>query len=172
MAHSIEIARGGSTAKVRNPWGVLGLTFLTLGIYLFFWWYFVNRELRDLGRSRGVDLGQSPGTSVLAMTLGALIIVPPFVSAWNTGRRLQDAQVALGIQPAGTKPLFFFLHIFSGVGGAVYGQYMLNQIWDRVDGRADDPPALSATPTHIGDFQTPGSSAPVEAQRSFGDPDR
>ena len=55
---------------------MLGLSLITLGIYFFFWWYFINREMRDLGQARGVDLGQNPANSVLAITIGALIIVP------------------------------------------------------------------------------------------------
>ena len=76
MAEEFQIAGTDATAKVRNPLGVVGLSLITIGIYFFFWWYFINREMRDLGKARGVDLGESPGNSVLAVTLGALIIVP------------------------------------------------------------------------------------------------
>ena len=54
---------------------------------------FINREMPDYGKARGSDeLGDSPGKSVLAITLGALIIVPPILSAINTFRRVQTAQ--------------------------------------------------------------------------------
>ena len=45
-----EVVMPGSTfrGKRRSPWGVIGLTFLTLGIYHLYWWYEINRELRDL----------------------------------------------------------------------------------------------------------------------------
>ena len=65
MAEEVQIAQTGATAKIRNPLGVVGLSLITLGIYYVFWWYFINREMRDLGRSRNTDLGQSPGNSVL-----------------------------------------------------------------------------------------------------------
>ena len=68
MAEEVQIAGADSTAKIRNPLGVLGLTLITLGIYFFFWWYFINREMKDLGQARGVDLGQKPGNSVWAVT--------------------------------------------------------------------------------------------------------
>ena len=62
MAEEVAIAGTPSTAKLRNPWGVIGLTLITLGFYYFFWWYYINREMRDFGRARGVDLGQNPAT--------------------------------------------------------------------------------------------------------------
>ncbi len=68
-------------------------------------WFFVNREMRDVGNARGVDLGQSPGLSVLAVTLGSILIVPPFVSIWRTGRRMEGAQQAVG-ESDGSGPLF------------------------------------------------------------------
>jgi len=61
MAEEIAIANTGERAKLRNPLGVVGLSLITLGIYYFFWWYFINREMRDLGRARGTVLGQNPG---------------------------------------------------------------------------------------------------------------
>jgi hypothetical protein len=80
MAEEITLANSGDRVKLRNPLGVVGLAIITIGIYYFFWWYYINREMRDFGRARGVDLGQNPGNSVLAVTLGALIVVPAIVS--------------------------------------------------------------------------------------------
>ena len=62
-ANHIAIAPG-STAKVRGPITVAVLSILTLGIYVLFWWYFINREMADYGRARGTkDLGESPTSS-------------------------------------------------------------------------------------------------------------
>ncbi len=129
MAQSVEVAPG-AVAKIRNPSGVLGLALITLGIYYVFWWYFINREMADLGRARGVDLGQSPFTSVLAVTIGAFIIVPPFVSVWRTGRRMEGAQQTVG-ESGGSGPLFFVLHIIPIVSliAPVYMQSELNKAW-------------------------------------------
>jgi hypothetical protein len=69
MAEEVAIAGTSSRAKLRNPLGVVGLSIITIGIYYIFWWYFINREMRDLGRARSTDLGQNPGSSVLAITL-------------------------------------------------------------------------------------------------------
>ena len=85
MAEEFQLG-GGAVAKVRNPLGVLGLSLITLGIYFFFWWYYINREMRDFGRARNADLGQNPTNSVLAVSLGALIIVPLIVTEWTHGR--------------------------------------------------------------------------------------
>src|SRR5206468_4328443 len=72
----------------------------TLGIYCFVWYYNVNREMSDLGRARGTaELGDSPGTSLLAVTLGALIIVPAIVSLYNTFQRTQTAARLTGVEP-------------------------------------------------------------------------
>ena len=133
MATLVEIAPNGATAKIRNPLGVLGLSIITLGIYYCFYWYVVNREMRDVGHAHGVDLGQSPGTSLLAVTLGAFLIIPPFVSIWRTGRRMEGTQRALGVQP-GSGPLFFVLHLVPIISlyAPVYLQQQLNRAWQEL----------------------------------------
>ena len=99
MAEEIQIRGSGARAKIRNPLGVVGLSLITIGIYFFCWWYFINREMKDLGQARGRDLGQSPGNSLLAMALGWIIIVPPIVSEWRTSTRIQDSQETVGRKP-------------------------------------------------------------------------
>src|SRR5204862_7235960 len=92
MAEEIQIAGTQSTAKTRDPLGVALLTLVTLGIYFFVWYYKVNREMRDLGRARGTDqLGDNPGTSLLAVTLRALIIVPAILSMDISFQRIPSA---------------------------------------------------------------------------------
>src|SRR5215208_6071155 len=109
MAEEIAIANSGERAKLRNPLGVVGLSLITLGIYYFFWWYFINREMRDLGRARNTDLGQNPGNSVLAITLGALIVVPAIVTMWTTSDRVERAQEVAGIERRVSGPIIFIL---------------------------------------------------------------
>src|SRR5689334_13101678 len=100
MAEEVAIPGSDGTAKIRSPWAAALLPIVTLGIYYFVWYYKINREMRDLGKARGTDeLGDSPGTSLLATTLGALIIVPALVSTYHTAQRIQRAQALNGIQP-------------------------------------------------------------------------
>src|ERR687896_1622674 len=97
MAEEVQIAGTGSTAKIRNPLGTVGLSLITIGIYYVFWWYFINREMRDLGRARNTDLGQEPVQSVLALTLGALVIIPAIVTLWRACDRIERSQEAVGL---------------------------------------------------------------------------
>ena len=145
MAQSVQIAPGVGLAKIRNPWAVLGLSLITIGIYYVFWYYFINREMRDFGRAVGVDLGQSPGTSVVAITLGAFVIIPPFVSVWNTGRRMEGTQRNAEVS-GGSGPLFFVLHIIPIVNlfAPVYMQTELNKAWAAVADRRTSEPSEDA----------------------------
>ena len=53
----------------------------------------------EYGKAKGSnELGDSPGKSVLAITLGALIIVPWILSTINTFRRVQTAQKMAGVE--------------------------------------------------------------------------
>ena len=143
MAEEIQIAGAESTAKVRNPLGVVGLSIITIGIYYVFWWYFINREMRDLGRVRNADLGESPGNSVLAITLGALVIVPALVTLWTTSGRIEKAQEAVGIERRVSGPIIFILLLLIGPVGIWYAQSELNKVWAAQGGGAGAPPPLS-----------------------------
>jgi hypothetical protein len=158
MAEEVAIAGTASTAKIRNPWGVLGLTLITIGIYYFFWWYFINREMRDLGRARGVDLGQNPGNSVLAVSLGALIIVPAIISMWTTSDRLQRTQETAGVDRGANGPIVFILLLLISPVGLWYAQNELNKAWRSQAGAA--PPSLPPTEA-VG--TPPPPPAPAEA---------
>ena len=129
MAEEIQIPGAGTSAKLRNPLGVIGLTLITLGIYFFFWWYYINREMRDLGKARGVDLGEKPGNSVLAVSLGALIIVPAIVSEWTTTGRIQRSQETAGVERPASGPVIFVLLLLISPVGLWYAQSELNKAW-------------------------------------------
>ena len=45
MADELQI--GSGSIKRRNPWGVVLLAIVTLGIYRWVWYYMINREIRD-----------------------------------------------------------------------------------------------------------------------------
>ena len=113
MADPVQIQGTGFQAKMRNPLGVVGLSFLTLGVYSIFWYYFTQKELVQMGRARNTDeLGDSPGTSVLAVTLGALIIVPPFVSVYHAAQRKNAAARLAGVQEGMEPGLLLLIWIF------------------------------------------------------------
>jgi hypothetical protein len=130
MAEQVVIAGSGDIAKKRNPWGVFGLTIITIGIYQIFWWYFVNKEMVKLGRARGTtELGDSPGMSALALFPGVLLIVPPLVSYYRGVQRMQAAARITGAEPAnGWIALILFVLI--GLAFAPYLQSCLNKVWD------------------------------------------
>src|SRR3954468_5965540 len=98
MAEEIQIAGTQAKAKIRSPWAVALLPFVTLGLYFWVWYYYINREMADLGRAKGTDeLGDSPGKSLVAVTLGALIIVPAIISIVHPAQRIQAAQRLSGV---------------------------------------------------------------------------
>jgi hypothetical protein len=128
MAYPVEIQGTGTEGKIRNPLGVIALSFVTLGIYAIFWYYFVNKEMAAVGRAKNTDeLGDSPGTSVLAVTLGALVIVPAFVSLYNSWKRLNSGErlTELSGMEAG---LGLILWIFI----APVAQYIFQSNWNKV----------------------------------------
>jgi hypothetical protein len=144
MAAEVQIADTGSTATTRDPLGVALLTLLTLGIYFFVWYYKVNREMSELGRARGTnELGDNPGNSLLAVTLGALLIVPAIVSVYNTFLRTQAAARLTGVEPLnGWIALAFYLLL--GIGFPAYLQSGLNKVWGA---QADRAVAVPAAPS-------------------------
>ncbi len=116
------------TYKRRNPLAVwIGLPLLTLGIYYVVWWYKINNEARRFLNDQSID----PRMSVLAVTVGSLIVVPPFVSAYGTTARVARMQERAGF-PAGTRAnpwVSLLLHFVFGLH-ALYMQMELNRIWD------------------------------------------
>jgi hypothetical protein len=130
MAEEIQIAGTGSTAKIRNPLGTVALSIVTLGIYYLCWWYFINREMRDLGRSRNTDLGQNPTNSLLAMFPGWIIIVPALVTLWTTSARIESSQEVVGIDRRVSGPIVFILLLLIGPVGIWYAQSELNKVWE------------------------------------------
>jgi hypothetical protein len=116
----------GTRVKVRSPWGVFFLSLVTLGIYYLVWYYKINRELRDYG------IGTSPLTSLVAISLGGLIIVPPFVSIWNTLGRIAEAEERAGSPARISRGLGFILYLIALIFlpfELPYMQEHLNQVW-------------------------------------------
>ena len=142
MAQQIQIAGAGATAKVRSPVAVAIFTVITLGIYLIFWWYYVNREMVDYGRALGTsELGDSPGKSTLALFPGALVIVPAIWTTVTTFQRVQAAQRLSGQMPINGW-LGVVLYIVISPVMYAYMQSGLNSAWKAQAADASAQPAV------------------------------
>ena len=147
MAQLVPIPGAGTEAKVRTPIAVPLLSLITLGIYGIFWWYFINREMADLGRANRVpELGDNPIMSVVAVTIGALVIVPPFVSLWRTCKRIETAQNRVLGSNNFSPILAFVLGVIPILNFIAWYlmQSNLNQVWTRGAVSAPAPVAVPA----------------------------
>lgn len=141
MAETVTIQ--GQSYLRRNPLGVLGLTFITFGIYAFYWYYMINDELRRFERDETI----SPTRSLMAVLFGWIIIVPPFIALYNTAKHVQTAEQRLGIQPQLEPALVIVIMLIISIANGVYIQEHQNRIWDRAGGAAPPPPpVLPPTP--------------------------
>jgi Domain of unknown function (DUF4234) len=101
VAEPVQIQGSDYVGKQRNPLGVIGLGIITLGIYLIFWYFYVNKEMAEIGRTRQTDLaGTNPALSVVAVTLGSFVLVPAIISSYMAWYRLQQASRMTGTQEA------------------------------------------------------------------------
>ncbi len=62
------------------------------------------------------------------MTLGAFIIVPPFVSLWNYSKRVDAAVRLTGQRQRLEQPIMFVLWVFLGVVSMYLTQESLNDV--------------------------------------------
>lgn len=129
MAETLSIS--GVEVKKRHPFGPLGLGIITLGIYTLVWYYKINKELYDY-TGEG-----SPTTSLLAVLIGWVIIVPPFVSMYKTGDRIAAAQAKAGLADRIVPALVLVLAIIpiANFFWAFYVQKNLNDVWTAASAR-------------------------------------
>jgi hypothetical protein len=100
MSPATTAASSGLKVKHRSVGAIVGLNLVTLGIYSIYWWYTINRELRDLGRQRGVDeLDKRPALSALAYFTGPCLLIPYLWTAVTTSNRVHTAQRMIGVKP-------------------------------------------------------------------------
>lgn len=137
MARKVQ-ARGAGTVKVINPWVAFLLAIVTLGIYYIFWYGIRNSELNDFGEAASSgnenELAVSPFIAIVAITIGGLLIVPPFVSQWRFYKRIGRAQELDGLEQRishVTGILLFALALFLLPFEIAYGQHHLNRLWER-----------------------------------------
>jgi hypothetical protein len=134
MAETVTI--DGTPFLKRNPLGVLGLSFITFGIYFFYWYWKINDELSSFAHDDTI----SPTRSLMAILFGWIILVPPFIAIYNTSKHVQGDEQRLELQPElEPAPTIVFLVLFSIVNG-LYMQEHLNRLWDGAAGVAQVRP--------------------------------
>ncbi len=149
-----ELTIDGQLYKKRGPLAVWLLSIVTLGIYGLVWYYKINDEVR---RYLGDDTIR-PGIAVLALFPGSLIIVPPFISVYRTGERIDRMEARAGIQRQ-VEPALGLLLLFLWSLFEVYYQGHLNAVWDSAlaaGARPSAPPTPALT-------SPPSPSLPPEA---------
>jgi len=118
----------GRAGKTRNIWLVwLVWPLITLGIYHLVWYYKINREARDFDEKIDVE----PTLSLLAVAIGWIIIVPPFVSIYRSGERIGQMQEDAGMDRSCNGWIGLVLSFFLSLH-ALYYQSELNHIWARL----------------------------------------
>jgi hypothetical protein len=162
MAEPVQIQGSPYVGKIRNPLGVIGLSIITLGIYGIFWYYYVNKELAEIGKAKGTDeCGDSPGTSVLAVTLGALVIVPAFVSGYKFCKRLSAAERVTGTPQGMEAGLLFVLYVFLSPVAAYIAQSNLNKVLQNQGESAGNLAAGAAIPQPAAPVAPEAPAAPA-----------
>ena len=135
MARHVSVR--GVDIKLRRPWVAFGLAIVTLGLYYLYWYYVSNGDLNEYGETLEEEgsnpLRVSAGLATLAVSVGALLIVPPFISQWRFYRRIQKAQELAGIDPKINHVLGFVLFLVALVllpFEIPYAQGHLNRLWE------------------------------------------
>jgi hypothetical protein len=125
MAQIVNI--GGQQYKRRNIFAVwLGLPIITLSVYYYVWYYKINDEARRYLNDPSIN----PVVSLLAVLLGWILIVPPFVSIYRTAGRVRRMQQQAGLANVATPWIALALVFVFGLD-RLYLQNELNRIWDR-----------------------------------------
>jgi len=151
MAEEVTIPGSEYRPKIRSLWAVALLPFVTFGIYYLVWYYKINKEMAELGRARGRsdELGDSPGISLLAVTLGALVIVPAVLSMINTFQRIQATQRITGQQEVLNGWMGLVLYFVISPAFHAYEQSGLNDAWQTMRSGAPMAPGFPTTPAGI-----------------------
>jgi len=116
MAQEVDLGRGGY-GKIRSFWVGLLLTIVTLSVYAYCWYYFVNDELKDVGIEKDdANLASSsPTNSVAAFLLGWWWVVPAALTVYNYGQRIKRAQRLVDVpRERQINPTLAFLLFFPG----------------------------------------------------------
>ena len=120
----------GLAMKRRNPVGVwIGLPLITLGIYVYVWYYKIHKEMSEFDRRRNIPVAGP----MLVLLFLYWTLIAPIISFNNAGRRIRNAQVAAGMQPTCSPAVCWLLMFVFGLN-TLYMQVQLNKIVDRYQG--------------------------------------
>jgi len=172
MSPATTAANSGLKVKHRSVGAIVGLNLVTLGLYSIYWWYTINRELRDLGRRRGVDeLDKKPALSALAYFTGPCLLIPYLWTAVTTSKRVDTAQREVNVKPLGASlPISLFVisavaciaaaaatggvllgllacAIAADLAAMVYLQSALNKAWQAAGVRPEPPSHPDVAPS-------------------------
>lgn len=141
MARKVDVR--GVEIKLRRPWVAFVLAIVTLGLYYLYWYYVSNSDLNEYGETLeepSNPLRVSAGMATLAVSVGGLLIVPPFISQWRFYRRIRKAQELAGIDPKINHVLGFVLFLIALVllpFEIPYAQGHLNRLWEHEAGERE-----------------------------------
>jgi len=142
MARKLDVR--GVEIKLRRPWVGFVLAIVTLGIYYLYWYYVSNGDLNEYGETLeepSNPLRVSAGLATLAVSVGWLLVIPPFISQWRFYRRIQKAQELAGIEPKINHVLGFVLFLVALVllpFEIPYAQGHLNRLWEHEAGEREE----------------------------------
>lgn len=156
MAQKLTVPGTQVEVKPRHPVAV-GFLSLTI-VYVPFYWYAINKEMKQLGEARGIDLGTAPGVSALAASLGWFVIVPPFWTSYTTAERVKNAQMATGRKDwlEGWITLVLLMLLPPMVYGLIQDQ--LNKVWQNLG--LPTPMEAAALPPGPGYYSGQGPGQP------------
>ena len=122
-AAAVAPAGRGPVGKVRNPWAVIGLTIITLGIYYLYWVYQVYREMKE--RS---GLGIGPVVGLIFAIIPILSIINVFLIPSEAGNMY--AQAGQPKPVSGLTGFWTFIPIIGGIIWIIKVQGALNRAWE------------------------------------------
>jgi hypothetical protein len=140
MAETVMI-QGQSYLK-RNPLGVLGLGFITLGVYFVYWFYKANQEIH---RYTG-DQTISPTRSLLAVFPGGIVIVPALIAFYNTANHVVQMEQQGGITSQISPAITVVIGLVFSIAVGIYVQEHLNRVWDSASAASAGPSATAPSP--------------------------
>jgi hypothetical protein len=107
------------------------------------WYYKINDELRRSLKDESI----SPTRSLMAMTFGWLIIVPPFIAMYNTARHVQELETRRGVVQTVEPALTIVLMLLLSFANGIHIQEHMNRAWGSTAAPAILPSAPGLVPT-------------------------